>query len=146
MGTKDDLITKHHEDQIDRNLTDKYRALNLWAEIGSMKKSDPDEDRLNTISGRLMRAEGMFEDVFKNKFTFSEVIYYVTEKILTLDPENARGLTIRAIANSELSRFAEAIEDTEAAIRAQPDDDSRSGQYIRDQLPFWREDLKRYGG
>src|SRR5688572_908622 len=101
MGTKDDLITKHHEDQIDRNLTDKYRALNLWAEIGSMKKSDPDEDRLNTISGRLMRAEGMFEDVFKNKFTFSEVIYYVTEKILTLDPENARGLTIRAIANSE---------------------------------------------
>ena len=71
MGTKDDLITKHHEDQIDRNLTDKYRALNLWAEIGSMKKSDPDEDRLNTISGRLMRAEGMFEDVFKNKFTYA---------------------------------------------------------------------------
>jgi tetratricopeptide (TPR) repeat protein len=146
MGSKDDLITKHQEDKIDRDLTSKYRDLNLWAEIGSRRKTDADEDRLNLISGRLMRAEGMFEDVFKDKFSFSEVIHYVTEKILKLDPENARGLTIRAIANSELSRFAEAIDDAEAAIRADPDDDSKSGQYIRSQLPAWREDLKRYGG
>ena len=146
MGSNDDLITKHREAQIDRDLKRKYLDLNLWAEIGSRTQTGPDEDRLNRISGRLMVAEGMFEDVFKAKFSFSEVIHYVTEKILKLDPENARGLTIRAIANSELSRFAEAIEDAEAAIRADPADDSRSAQYIRSQLPFWRKDLQRYGG
>lgn len=142
MGSKDDLITKHQDDKIGRDLKNKYRDLNLWAEIGSMKKSDSDEDRQNMISGRLVRAEVMFEDVFKDKCSFSEVISYVTEKILKIDPCNARALTIRAIANSQLSKFAEAINDAEAAIRAEPGDDSKSAQWMRSQLPAWRKDVE----
>ncbi len=142
MGSKDDLISKHQDEKIDRDLKNKYRDLNLWAEIGSMVRTDPDEDRLNMIAGRLVRAEGMFEDVFKDKCSFSEVISYVTEKILKIDPDNARALTIRAIANSQLSRFAEAIDDAEAAIRAAPDDDSKSAQWIRNELPDWRREVE----
>ncbi|MGH8497649.1 MAG: hypothetical protein ACRERV_02410 [Methylococcales bacterium] len=44
-------------------------------------------------------------------------------------------LTIQAIANSQLSRFADAVNDAEAAISAGPNDDSRMGRWRRIRPP-----------
>jgi hypothetical protein len=145
MDANDDLIDKHQSDQIDRGLKDKYRDLNLWAEIGAMRGSDPDEDRQNQISYHLLTAEAMLKEATEEKRSFAAVEVYVTDKILPLDSRNARALMIRAIANSQLYLFVDAARDAEAAISIEPDDDSRMGQYIRNELPFWKEEAERYG-
>src|ERR1044071_4344516 len=115
---KDDLIYKHQDDRIDRELKDKHRASNLQWEITARRGSDPEEDRLNLISGRLSIAETMLQEAVNDKRSYSEVIYYVTEKVLKIAHGNARALLMRALANSQLYMFVDAVKDAEDAFDA----------------------------
>ena len=138
MSSNDDLTLKRQADKLDRELKDKYRDLNIWADIGSMKKLDPDDERQNRINYKLLKAEGMLGDALKGKCSYSEVLIVVNE-FLEMEPGNVEALTIRAIANSQLYNLTEAVHDAEAGISIAPDDDSRLGQWMRSQLPAWRE-------
>lgn len=145
MGPKGDLFDQQQSARRDRELTDKYHTLNLEAVIGSMKKSDPDEDRRNFIHTRLMIAVGMLKNADKEKLGYNEVIHYVDVKILKVDRRDAIGLMIRAIANARLSRFVDAVDDAQAAIRAAPDDDYQIRPWLLSVLPAWRDEAEKYG-
>jgi hypothetical protein len=145
MDRRDELLEKQQSDKLDSDLKNRFRDLNLWSEIVSARGSDPEEDRLNQISYHLLVAESMLKEATEEKRSFSAVEVYVTDKVLSLDPQNARARTIRAIANSQLYMFVDAVNDAEAAIRADPYDDSRMGQWMRNELPLWREEVEKYG-
>lgn len=145
MDPKDDLIYKHQDDQIDRDIKDRHRKNELSWEITSRMGSDPDEDLLNRVSGRLVRAEVMLKDAYDGKLTFNEVIYYVDDKILTIAPANTQALTIRAYANSQLSRFVDAVSDAQAAILGATEEDTERVKWLREQLPSWRRNAERDG-
>lgn len=137
MNPKDDPIWRDYEKQIDRNLQDRHRDINLWGEIGSKGEHDETSDSQSLINRRVGTAEANLYWAFKGKRSFTDVLDE-TDEVLKLDPENAVALTLRAIAYSQLGAFPDAIADAEAAMRIQPNDDSERGQWMRNQLPAWR--------
>jgi hypothetical protein len=136
------LTSKYQDDILDHELKHKYRELNIWADSGSMKKLDPDDERQNPTSYKLLKAEGMLRDALKGKCSYSEVLIVVDE-FLKMEPKNVEALTIRAIANSQLYNLTEAVHDAEAAISIEPGDDSRLGRWMRSQLPAWQQFAQR---
>ena len=136
------LTSKYQDDILDHELKHKYRELNIWADSGSMKNLDPDDERQNPTSYKLLKAEGVLRDALKGKCSYSEVLIVVNE-FLKMEPEDVEALTIRAIANSQLYNLTEAVHDAEAAISIEPSDDSRLGRWMRGQLPAWQQFAQR---
>jgi tetratricopeptide (TPR) repeat protein len=97
------------------------------------------------ISRKLTAAQGRLGVAFERKVGFSDALDAANE-VLQLDPTNSEALTIRALADSQLNSFREAIQDAESAIVLDPNDRSPSGVRMRNELPVWRNRISLYGG
>src|SRR5712691_9519156 len=125
MDPRDDPFERYLEEQRDQELRDRYRDLNLEAEIAELKARDqpPGDPTQKRISRKLISAQGLLHLAFQRGAGFSDALDAANE-VLQLQLTNSEALAIRAIANSQLSSFRAAVQDAEAAIALDPNDRS----------------------
>ena len=142
MPPRDDFAERARQEQIDRELDqalrNKYRDLNLNAEIMSRAFSQPDPDPTATHIGRLLvKALGTLPHAYRGTAAFSDVLEFANE-VLRLDPSNASAFTFRALAYEGLDLLDQAIDDAQKAIALDPKAGAEMGVSLRHKLLNWQ--------
>jgi tetratricopeptide (TPR) repeat protein len=96
----------------------------------------------NSTFWKLAKANALLKNAFQAHSGFSDVLAEVND-VLEAEPRNSEALTLRAVANSQMDAFRDAVHDADKALAITPFDASAWGLWMRQHLPAWRESAAR---